>query len=101
VAYLPGFKSDLFISYRRSSNEGPDRWVSSFQQALELSLGDSPQSGAMRSSSTPATTGAASWSTCWKTRPSAWHSCRAPTSILVSAHLSALAQRRTRTAHET
>lgn len=38
MAYLPEFKNDLFISYRRAINEGPDRWVSSFQQALHLNL---------------------------------------------------------------
>ncbi len=38
MAYLPEFKNDLFISYRRVINEGPDRWVSSFQKALHLSL---------------------------------------------------------------
>lgn len=38
MAYLPEFKSDLFISYRRAINEGPDRWVSSFQRALHLNL---------------------------------------------------------------
>jgi TIR domain len=38
LAYLPEFKNDLFISYRRAINEGPDRWVSSFQKALHLSL---------------------------------------------------------------
>lgn len=38
MAYLPEFKNDLFISYRRAINEGPDRWVSSFQKALHLSL---------------------------------------------------------------
>jgi hypothetical protein len=38
MAFLPEYKSDLFISYRRAINEGPDRWISSFQQALQLSL---------------------------------------------------------------
>lgn len=38
MAYLPEFKNDLFISYRRVVNEGPDRWVSSFQQSLHLNL---------------------------------------------------------------
>lgn len=38
MAYLPDFKHDLFVSYRRSLNEGPDRWVASFQSALELQL---------------------------------------------------------------
>ena len=38
MAYLSEFKNDLFISYRRAINEGPDRWVSSFQQTLHLNL---------------------------------------------------------------
>lgn len=38
MAYLPDFSNDIFISYRRAINEGPDRWVESFKAALELQL---------------------------------------------------------------
>ena len=38
MAYLPEFKNDLFISYRRVVNEGPDRWVSSFEKSLRVHL---------------------------------------------------------------
>ena len=30
MGFLPQFKNDLFISYRRASNESQDRWVDSF-----------------------------------------------------------------------
>jgi hypothetical protein len=38
VAYLPEFKNDLFISYRRVIDEGAVGWVSSFQNALHQHL---------------------------------------------------------------
>ena len=38
MAYLPEFANDVFISYRRAIDEGPDRWVQSFEAALRLQL---------------------------------------------------------------
>ena len=38
MAYLPEFANDIFISYRRVIDEGPDRWVQSFEAALRLQL---------------------------------------------------------------
>lgn len=38
MAYLPEFANDIFISYRRVIDEGPDRWVQSFENALRLQL---------------------------------------------------------------
>ena len=40
MAYLPQFERDIFISYRHSSNEGPDRWVDRFYQGLQFKLKD-------------------------------------------------------------
>ena len=40
MAYLPQFKNDLFISYRRSSNEGQDPWVDNFCDSVRSSLRD-------------------------------------------------------------
>jgi TIR domain len=38
MGYLPQFKNDLFISYRRVSNEAQDKWVDAFCRALGSSL---------------------------------------------------------------
>lgn len=38
MAYLPEFANDIFISYRRVIDEGPDRWVQAFEAALRLQL---------------------------------------------------------------
>ena len=40
MGYLPQFKNDLFISYRRSSNEGQNPWVDNFCDSLRASLRD-------------------------------------------------------------
>jgi len=40
MGYLPQFKNDLFISYRRASNEGPDPWVDKFCDSVRASLRD-------------------------------------------------------------
>ena len=41
MAYLsPQYKNDLFVSYRRASNEGPDEWVDAFCRQLEAQLRD-------------------------------------------------------------
>ncbi len=40
MGYLPQFKHDLFISYRRSSNEGQDPWVDNFCTAVRAQLRD-------------------------------------------------------------
>ena len=40
MGYLPQFKNDLFISYRRSSNEGQDPWVDNFCAAVRAQLRD-------------------------------------------------------------
>ena len=40
MGYLPQFKNDLFISYRRSSNEGQDPWVDNFCDSVRSSLRD-------------------------------------------------------------
>ena len=40
MAYLPQFKNDLFISYRRASNEGQDAWVDGFCNSVRASLKD-------------------------------------------------------------
>lgn len=40
MAYLPNYKNDLFISYRRASNEGPDEWIDNFCQQLGAHLRD-------------------------------------------------------------
>ena len=38
MGYLPQFRHDLFISYRRVSNDTPDRWVDSFCDDLRSQL---------------------------------------------------------------
>jgi hypothetical protein len=38
MGYLPQFKNDLFVSYRRVSNEAQDKWVDAFCKALNASL---------------------------------------------------------------
>ena len=40
MSFLPQFKNDVFISYRRVSNESPDRWVDSFCTNLLAELRD-------------------------------------------------------------
>lgn len=40
MGYLPQFQNDLFISYRRASNEGPDPWVDKFCDAVRAALRD-------------------------------------------------------------
>ena len=40
MGYLPQFKNDLFISYRRSSNEGDDPWVDNFCNSVRSQLRD-------------------------------------------------------------
>ncbi len=40
MAYLPQFKNDLFVSYRRSSNEGDDPWVDNFCASVRAQLRD-------------------------------------------------------------
>jgi hypothetical protein len=40
MAYLPQFKNDLFVSYRRASNEGQDPWVDNFCTAVRTQLRD-------------------------------------------------------------
>jgi hypothetical protein len=40
MGYLPQFKNDIFISYRRASNEGEDRWVDAFCDRLRARLAD-------------------------------------------------------------
>lgn len=40
MAYLPQFKQDVFISYRRASNEGDDQWVDQFCKTLQAQLHD-------------------------------------------------------------
>lgn len=40
MAYLPQYKNDLFISYRRSSNEGQDPWVDNFCKSVQDQLRD-------------------------------------------------------------
>jgi len=40
MGYLPQFQNDLFISYRRASNEGPDPWVDKFCDSVRASLRD-------------------------------------------------------------
>ena len=38
MGYLPQFKNDLFISYRRTSNEGQDPWVDNFCASVRAQL---------------------------------------------------------------
>jgi hypothetical protein len=45
MGYLPQFKNDLFISYRRVANEGPDKWVEAFCNQLKTSLDEMLQVG--------------------------------------------------------
>ena len=40
MSYLPQFKNDIFLSYRRVSNDSPDRWVDSFCSNLLSELRD-------------------------------------------------------------
>jgi hypothetical protein len=40
MGYLPYFKNDIFISYRRGSREGQDKWVDAFCDWLRISLTD-------------------------------------------------------------
>ncbi len=40
MGFLPQFKNDLFISYRRVSNESQDRWVDSFCNNMRAELRD-------------------------------------------------------------
>ncbi|MDT7835695.1 toll/interleukin-1 receptor domain-containing protein [Aquabacterium sp. OR-4] len=40
MGYLPQFKNDLFLSYRRASNEGPDAWIDTFRTQVETVLRD-------------------------------------------------------------
>lgn len=40
MGFLPQFKNDVFLSYRRVSNESPDRWVDSFCTHLLAELRD-------------------------------------------------------------
>jgi hypothetical protein len=40
MGYLPQFKNDVFISYRRTSNEGQDPWVDNFCDSVRSSLRD-------------------------------------------------------------
>ena len=40
MGFLPQFKNDLFISYRRVSNESQDRWVDSFCNNVRTELRD-------------------------------------------------------------
>lgn len=40
MAYLPQFQNDLFVSYRRSSNEGDDPWVDNFCASVRAQLRD-------------------------------------------------------------
>lgn len=40
MGYLPQFKNDLFLSYRRASNEGPDAWIDTFCNRVQSALRD-------------------------------------------------------------
>jgi hypothetical protein len=40
MAYLPQFKNDLFVSYRRSANAGDDPWVDNFCASVRAQLRD-------------------------------------------------------------
>jgi hypothetical protein len=40
MAYLPQFRNDLFVSYRRSSNAGDDPWVDNFCASVRAQLRD-------------------------------------------------------------
>ena len=40
MGFLPQFKNDLFISYRRASNESQDRWVDTFCNNVRTELRD-------------------------------------------------------------
>ena len=38
VSYLPGFRFDLFLSYRHDADQGPVKWVSTFRERVHTSL---------------------------------------------------------------
>lgn len=40
MGYLPQFKNDLFLSYRRASNESADRWIDTFCDQVRAALRD-------------------------------------------------------------
>ena len=40
MGYLPQFRNDVFVSYRRASNESQDRWVDQFCESVRASLRD-------------------------------------------------------------
>lgn len=40
MAYLPQFRNDVFVSYRRASNESQDRWVDQFCDSVRAQLND-------------------------------------------------------------
>lgn len=40
MGYLPQFRNDVFISYRRASNESQDRWVDQFCDSVRSQLRD-------------------------------------------------------------
>ena len=40
MAYVPNYENDLFISYRRASNDGPDEWIDNFCKQLGAHLRD-------------------------------------------------------------
>ena len=40
MGYLPQFKNDLFVSYRRSANATHDKWVDAFCDELRNSLNE-------------------------------------------------------------
>jgi TIR domain-containing protein len=40
MGYAPQFKNDIFVSYRRVSNAGPDRWVDAFCDQLRIQLNE-------------------------------------------------------------
>ena len=40
MGFLPQFKNDLFISYRRAANESQDRWVDTFCNNVRTELRD-------------------------------------------------------------
>jgi len=38
VSYLPGFRFDLFLSYRHDADQAPGKWVSTFHERVRTSL---------------------------------------------------------------
>ena len=38
MSYLPGFRFDLFLSYRHDADQGPVKWVSTFRERVHTSL---------------------------------------------------------------